>query len=236
MPARDDVYPFVVRATFTWSSNRMSTDVLGWYAQTWTPRASQRVRRAAVKVSRSLPATQAEKLEVALQDELTRQGGWTFGRADVMVTCVPEVSVELDEQVRELVRPYTEQVIKAEREYDVHRRRAESAERICRQWITVLELFVDSPAAETFGQDVKDDLISAAQQVKRDAEAAAEWSRKLRTAGPVNADLLHPHICFGHPASPDHGRVNGKPEQAPDAAKTDDDQAAADGSGSKPGP
>ncbi|NYF59769.1 hypothetical protein [Micromonospora purpureochromogenes] len=236
VPARDYVFHFVVRATFTWSSNRLGADRLSWYAQAWTTQASQRARRAAAKLSRTLPATQAGKLEVALQNELARQGRWTFGRADAVVTCEPEISVELDGQVRELLRPYGEQIIKVEREYDVHRRRAESAERICRQWITVMELFVDSPAAETFGQDVKDDLISAVQQVKRDAEAAAEWSRRLRTAGSVNADLLHPHIWFDHPASParDEGRANGQPEPAVDTPKTDGDQAAAADSGSNP--
>ncbi|MFC4019998.1 hypothetical protein ACFOW4_18915 [Micromonospora sp. GCM10011542] len=216
VPARDYVFHFIVRATFTWSSDRLGADQLSWHAQTWTQQASQRVRRAAAKLSRTLPATQAGKLEVALQHELARQGRWTYGRADAMVTCEPEISVELDEQVRELLRPYGEQFIKVEREYDVHRRRAESAERICRQWITVMELFVDSPAAETFGQDVKDDLISAVQQVKRDAEAAAEWSRKLRTAGPVNADLLHPHLWFDNVAAPDQGRANGTPEPEAD--------------------
>ncbi|MGK5444189.1 hypothetical protein ACSNN7_20555 [Micromonospora sp. URMC 105] len=173
---------------------------------------------------------------MTLQDEIARQGRWTAGRAGAVVTCVPEISVELDEQVLELLRPHGEEMIKIEREYDVHRRRAEAAERICRQWITVMELFVDSPAAETCGQEVKDDLISAVQQVKRDAEAAAEWTRRMRTTGPVNADLLHPHTWFDHPAAParDGGPANGRPEAAVDTPKADGDQAAAADSGSSP--
>ncbi|MEU4714466.1 hypothetical protein AB0F73_12545 [Micromonospora purpureochromogenes] len=236
VPAQDDVFHFVVRATLTWSSRQVSADVLSRCAQAWTPQASQRVRRAAAKLSRTLPATQAGKLEAALQDELARQGRWTCGPADARATCRPEISVELDEQVRELLRPYGEQFIKVEREYEVHRRRAESAERICRQWITVMELFVESPAAETFGQDVKEDLISAVQQVKRDAEAAAEWSRRLRTAGPVDPDLLHPHAWFDQSASPteDETRANGQPDPVGDKPKTDGDQAAATDSGSNP--
>ncbi|KAB1912380.1 hypothetical protein [Micromonospora sp. AMSO31t] len=130
VPAQGQVYHFVVRATFTWSSGDARPELFGWYVDYFQPQAMQRLRRIAVRCAAEIPPDRPRELTDALEGAMTGDDAlpWGYERGDVTFTCEPDVSVHLDEPVRKLLQPYWDKRIALEWKRDLERRRAEYAE------------------------------------------------------------------------------------------------------------
>ncbi|MFI7219669.1 hypothetical protein [Micromonospora maritima] len=127
VPAQGQVYVFLVRATFTWSSETARPELFGWYVDYFQPQATQRLHRLAVRCSVEVPPHRPRELHAALTAALAEDDPppWTYARGEVTFTCEPDVTVHLDERVRRLLQPYWEQRIALECERDLARRRTE---------------------------------------------------------------------------------------------------------------
>ncbi|WMF04504.1 hypothetical protein [Micromonospora robiginosa] len=129
-PAQGQVYVFLVRATFTWSSDTARPELFGWYVDYFQPQATQRLRRLAVRCAVEVPPHRPGELLAALTAALAADDPppWTYARGEVSFACEPDVTVHLDERVRRLLQPYWEQRIALECERDLARRRIEYAQ------------------------------------------------------------------------------------------------------------
>ncbi|MFG2052847.1 hypothetical protein ACGFI9_02350 [Micromonospora sp. NPDC048930] len=178
VPAQGQVYGFVVRATFTWTSDSARPELFGWYVDYFQQQANQRLRRIAARCARETPPHRPREVEIALYEALTGDDAlpWRYERGDVSFTCEPDVSVHLDERVRRLLQPYWDQRIALECERDLDRRRAEYAEeRRARETAESTE--PDGPPAAGMPEALREDH----QPHKRAGEApprAAEQRRR----------------------------------------------------------
>ncbi|MET8908168.1 hypothetical protein [Micromonospora sp. NPDC004551] len=129
VPAQGQVYHFVVRATFTWTSDNARSELFGWYVDQFQPQAMQRFRRLAVRCAADIPPDRPRAFALALDDAMTGDDAlpWGYERGEVTFTCEPDVSVYLDEPVRKLLQPYWDQRIALDWQRDLDRRRAEYA-------------------------------------------------------------------------------------------------------------
>lgn len=127
VPAQGHVYHFVVRATFTWSSDDARPELFGWYVDQLQPQAMQRLRRIAVRCAAEIPPDHPRAFALALDGAMTALP-WGYERGGYTFTCEPDVSVHLDEPVRKLLQPYWDERIALEWKRDLERRRAEYAE------------------------------------------------------------------------------------------------------------
>ncbi|MFC0096920.1 hypothetical protein ACFFKH_05205 [Micromonospora marina] len=130
VPAQGQVYVFLVRATYTWSSDSARPELFGWYVDYFQQQAAQRLHRLAVRYAVEVPPHRPRDLHAALTAALADDdpAPWTYARGEVTFACEPDVTVHLDERVRKLLQPYWEQRIALECERDLARRRAEYAE------------------------------------------------------------------------------------------------------------
>ncbi|MEV6519710.1 hypothetical protein AB0M37_28420 [Micromonospora chalcea] len=130
VPAQGQVYVFLVRATYTWSSETARPELFGWYVDYFQQQATQRLHRLAVRHAVEVPPHQPRDLHAALTAALAEDDPppWTYARGEVTFACEPDVTVHLDERVRRLLQPYWEQRIALECERDLARRRAEFAD------------------------------------------------------------------------------------------------------------
>ncbi|WP_431943343.1 hypothetical protein [Micromonospora marina] len=130
VPAQGQVYVFLVRATYTWSSDSARPELFGWYVDYFQQQAAQRLHRLAVRYAVEVPPHRPRDLHAALTAALADEdpAPWTYARGEVTFACEPDVTVHLDERVRKLLQPYWEQRIALECERDLARRRAEYAE------------------------------------------------------------------------------------------------------------
>ncbi|MGV9764594.1 hypothetical protein [Micromonospora tulbaghiae] len=130
VPAQGQVYVFLVRATYTWSSETARPELFGWYVDYFQQQATQRLHRLAVRCAVEVPPHRPRDLHAALTAALADDDPppWTYARGEVTFACEPDVTVHLDERVRRLLQPYWEQRIALECERDLARRRAEYAE------------------------------------------------------------------------------------------------------------
>ncbi|MEU8428213.1 hypothetical protein [Micromonospora sp. NPDC048169] len=130
VPAQGEVYVFLVRATYTWSSDSARPELFGWYVDYFQRQATQRLHRLAVRYAVDVPPHRPRDLHAALTAALADDDPppWTYAHGEVTFTCEPDVTVHLDERVRRLLQPYWEQRIALECERDLARRRAGYAE------------------------------------------------------------------------------------------------------------
>ncbi|MFG2169460.1 hypothetical protein [Micromonospora chersina] len=130
VPAQGQVYHFVVRTTFTWTSHNARPELFGWYVDQFQPQALQRFRRLAVRCAADIPPDRPRVFMMALEGAMTGDDAlpWAYEHGEVTFTCEPDVSVYLDEPVRRLLQPYWDQRIALDWQRDLDRRRAEYAE------------------------------------------------------------------------------------------------------------
>ncbi|SCL46401.1 hypothetical protein [Micromonospora chersina] len=130
VPAQGQVYHFVVRATFTWTSHNARPELFGWYVDQFQPQALQRFRRIAMRCASDIPPDLPRAFMAVLEGAMTGDDAlpWAYERGEVTFTCEPDVSVYLDEPVRRLLQPYWDQRIALEWQRDLDRRRAAYAE------------------------------------------------------------------------------------------------------------
>jgi hypothetical protein len=145
------------------------------------PYAIRRLKALAAQHARHHPPHRARELKVELQQELKDNGSWGMTWRGVSLTCRPYVWVELDDQVKQAVRPYGEQLIKLDCEHDVQMRRAEYAEKLSRQWSTILTDLMGSPVADGAAELTEKELAEVVRKIVAEQKAAAEKLEDLMT-------------------------------------------------------
>ncbi|QLQ36243.1 hypothetical protein [Micromonospora robiginosa] len=174
VPARGYVFTFRIRAMFVWSSNGIPREMLSGSAQYFMPYAVRALTNLAAARARNFAAHRARDLEVELQRELAATGPWRYERGGAEVACKPYVWVELDEGVKQAVRPYWEQLIKLDCEYDVDVKRAQNADRLSRQWLSILGKLVDNPAAGGAAKMTDENFAAVVQELIAQQQAATQ--------------------------------------------------------------
>ena len=181
VPASGYIFAFRVHATFIWSAEGLYQQELTSSIDGLMPYAIRRLKALAAQHARHHPPHHARELEVELQQALKNDGPWRFPWREVRLTCRPYVWVELDEQVKQAVRPYWEELIKLDCEHDVQMRRAEYAEKLSRHWATVLTGLMDSPVADGAAEMTEKKLAEVVQKIIAEQKAAADKLEDLMT-------------------------------------------------------
>ncbi|MFY1597091.1 hypothetical protein [Micromonospora sp. WMMD737] len=174
VPARGYVLTFRVHSTFVWSSEGIPREILNGSAQYFMPYAIRALTRLAAARARNVVAHRARELEVELQRAITESGPWRYERNGVRVACQPYVWVELDDGVKRAVKPYWEQLIKLDCEYDVDVKRAQYVDRLSRQWLTILEKLVDNPVSGGAAKMTNESLAAVVRDLLAEQSATAQ--------------------------------------------------------------
>ena len=174
VPASGYIFTFRVHATFIWEADGFYREQLASAMDGHMPFAVRRLKALAAQHARQHPPHRAHELEVALQQSLKDSGPWKFSWQAAPLTCRPYVWVELDDQVRQAVQPYWEQLIKLDCEHDVQMRRAEYAERLSKQWTAILTDLMGSPVADGAAEMTEKDLADVVRKIVAEQRAAAE--------------------------------------------------------------
>jgi hypothetical protein len=181
VPASDYIFTFRVHATFVWEADGLYHEELASSIDGLMPYAIRRLKALAARHARQHPPHRARELEVELQETLKENGSWRFHWRGASLTCRPYVWVELEDQVKQAVRPYWEELIKLDCEHDVQMRRAEYAERLSRQWTAVLTDLLGSPVADGAAEMTEKDLAEVVRKIVAEQKAAAEKLEDLMT-------------------------------------------------------
>jgi hypothetical protein len=181
VPADGYIFNFHVQATFVWSAEGLYQDELTSSIDGLMPYVTRRLKALAAGHARRHPPHRAREFEVELQRELQQIGPWSLTWRGVSLTCQPHVWVELDEQVKEAIRPYWEQIIKLDFEHDVQTRRADYAEKLSRQWTGILTDLLGSPVAGGAAEMTERELAEVVRKIVDEQRAAAEKLEELMT-------------------------------------------------------
>ncbi|MEV6813502.1 hypothetical protein [Micromonospora sp. NPDC051296] len=220
--AQGGVFTFAVDAFVTWSSDRLPWDALTSYARYFMPHVTVRVAHLAAAHASRLPPHRTAELEATLQGLLRAEGPWRYPHDDGPVECVVRIRVRPDERVRALTMPYWEQLIRIDSEYDVRKRRAERAEQLSRQVVTILENLAGRLAAN--GQQTDGKLTGEVESLLAEQRAA------LRRLEDQFRAALHDSDLFGPAASGDIPKQRPYAEPAEAAPPPDGETATDDGS------
>jgi hypothetical protein len=181
VPASGYIFSFQVHATFVWEAEGIYQEELSSAIDGLMPYSIRRLKALAAQHARHHPPHRARELEVELQQALDENKVWRFTWHGLSLTCRPYVWVELEEQVKQAVRPYWEQLIKLDCEHDVQTRRAEYAERLSKQWATILTDLMGSPVADGAAEMTEKDLAEVVRKIVAEQKAAAEKLEDLMT-------------------------------------------------------
>ncbi|MFC7277567.1 hypothetical protein ACFQS1_26535 [Paractinoplanes rhizophilus] len=174
VPASGYIFTFLVHATFIWGSDGLYQDELNSSIEGLMPYATRRLKALAAQHARQYPPHRARELELALQEDLRENGPWKLHWRGADLTCQPYAWVELDEQVKQAVQPYWEQLIKLDCEHDVQMRRAEYAETLSKQWTAILTELVGSPVADGAAEMTEKELAEVVRKIVAEQKAASE--------------------------------------------------------------
>jgi hypothetical protein len=181
VPASGYIFTFQVHATLVWVSENLPPELLNSAIDELMPYVTRRLKAVAAQHSRQHPPHRAREFETALQQELTTTAPWTHTWGEATLTCRPHIWVELEEQVKQAVRPYWEELIKLDCAHDVQMRRAEYAEELSRHWTTVLTGLLDSPVAGGAADMTETQLAEVVAKIVAEQRAAAEKLEDLMT-------------------------------------------------------
>ncbi|WP_328478327.1 hypothetical protein [Actinoplanes sp. NBC_00393] len=174
VPADGYIYTFQVYATFIWEAEGLYKDQLSSAMDGHMPFAVRHLKALAAQHARQHAPHRARELEVALQQSLKEKGAWKFSWNGVALSCRPHIWVELDDQVKQAVQPYWEQLIKLDCEHDVQVRRAEYAEKMSKQWTAILTDLMGSPVADGAAEMTEKELFEVVRKIVAEQKAAAE--------------------------------------------------------------
>ena len=190
VPASGYIFTFKIHATFVWTAEGVYQQELSSAIDSLMPYAIRRLKALVAQRARHHPPHRAQGLEVELQQELDKSEVWRFSWRGLSLTCRPYVWVELEEQVKQAVRPYWEQLIKLDCEHDVQMRRAEYAERLSKQWATILTDLMGSPVADGAAEMTEKDLAEVVRKIVAEQKAAAERLEDLMTRKADSGDAF----------------------------------------------
>jgi hypothetical protein len=190
VPASGYIFTFKVHATFTWMAEGVYREELSTAIDGLMPYSIRRLKALAAQRARHHPPHRARELEVELQKELDENEVWRFSWRGLSLTCRPYIWVELEERVKQTVRPYWEQLIKLDCEHDVQMRRAEYAERLSKQWATILTDLMGSPVADGAAEMTEKELAEVVGKIVSEQKAAAEKLEDLMTKKADDGDTF----------------------------------------------
>lgn len=174
VPANGYIFTFHVHATFVWAADGLYQAELTSAIDGLMPYAVRRLKAVAAHHARRHQPHHARELEVDLQQAIGQDGQWRFTWRGASLTCRPYVWVELDDQVKKAVQPYWEQLIKLDCDHDVQMRRAEYAEKLSRQWATILTDLMGSPVADGAAELTEKELAEVVRKIVAEQKAAAQ--------------------------------------------------------------
>jgi hypothetical protein len=174
VPAQGYTFNFHVHATLIWNSDGLYQEQLSSAVNSQMPYAIRRLKAMAASYARHHRPHRARELELDLQDALEKEGAWKYHWGGAALTCRPYIWVELEERVKEAVRPYWEEVIKLDCDHDLQMRRARHAERLSKQWTTILTNLMGSPVADGAAEMTEKDLAEVVAKLVAEQRAAAD--------------------------------------------------------------
>ncbi len=189
VPASGYVFTFRVHATFHWSAEGVYQEQLSSLMDALAPYPIRRLKALAARHARNHAPHHAREMEQELQQALIEGGPWPFTLRGIAATCRPYVWVELDEQVKEAVRPYWEQLIRLDCEHDVRVRRAEYTERLSRQWTDILADLLGSPAAAGAAEMTEKELAEVVGRIVAEQRAAGEKLEDMMAEKANSSDM-----------------------------------------------
>lgn len=189
VPASGYVFTFRVHATFHWSAEGVYQEQLSSLMDALAPYPIRRLKALAARHARNHAPHHAREMEQELQQALIEVGPWSFALRGIAATCRPYVWVELDEQVKEAVRPYWEQLIRLDCEHDVRVRRAEYTERLSRQWTEILADLLGSPAAAGAAEMTEKELAEVVGRIVAEQRAAGEKLEDMMAEKANSSDM-----------------------------------------------
>ncbi|GAA2531987.1 hypothetical protein [Winogradskya humida] len=149
VPARGFAFNFQVHGVFVWESDDMARiEELREMVDHFLPYAHHHLKVAATGPARQVEPHRGEEFEALLRRTLDEFVQWTYLRRGLRVTCRPEIRVQLDERVRQHIRPYWEQLITLDYERDLADRRARHTDGISKQWSVILDQLLSGPAPD----------------------------------------------------------------------------------------
>jgi hypothetical protein len=138
------------------------------------PYSVRHLTAIAARLSRQHEAHRAREYEVELQKALEELGEWKYSRGGYSISVRPYVWVQLEDRVKQAVMPYWEELIKLDCEHDVQIKRAEYADRLSKQWTTILTDLAGSPFADAAAEMTEKEFADVVRKIVADRKAAAE--------------------------------------------------------------
>jgi hypothetical protein len=181
VPAQGYIFSFQVHATLIWVSNGLYQEQLTSSIDGLMPYALRRLKALAASYARKYQPHRAHELELDLQTALEKEKEWAFTWRGSTLTCRPYVWIELEDRVKDAVRPYWEQLIKLDCDHDVQMRRAEYAESISKHWTTILTDLMGSPVADGAAEMTEKELAEVVRKIVAEQKAAADKLEALMT-------------------------------------------------------
>ncbi|GAA4575468.1 hypothetical protein GCM10023176_44820 [Micromonospora coerulea] len=140
-------FNFHIHARCFWSAEQVPREVLLSTAHYCMTYAIRRLTQLAAEHAVNFAVYQAAELESELQQALSATGPWRYRRGDTVVTCQPHIWVDVDEQVRKVVLPYRDELLKLDCEFEVDRTKAAYADQLGQPRATSAASAADGTAA-----------------------------------------------------------------------------------------
>ncbi|WP_200207436.1 hypothetical protein [Micromonospora coerulea] len=167
-------FNFHIHARCFWSAEQVPREVLLSTAHYCMTYAIRRLTQLAAEHAVNFAVYQAAELESELQQELSEASPWRYRRGDTVVTCQPHVWVDVDEQVRKVVLPYRDELLKLDCEFEVDRTKAAYADQLGRPRATSAASATDGTAAgeaaPATGADLAGDVRRAVAELRATAQ------------------------------------------------------------------
>jgi hypothetical protein len=190
VPARGYAFSFKVHASFLWCTDGVPGEVLKDHVERLMPRAVRRLTALAAEFAREQMPHHARDLETALQKALKDQGDWKYQVAGDAISCGITAWIELDDRVRQAIEPYWEQLVKLDYEHTVQLKRADNAEKLSRQWLTVLTNLAGSPMADGAAELTETEFAAVVAKIVREKKAAQAKYESLLEDGMRDGDAF----------------------------------------------
>lgn len=180
VPAEKDMFDFTTHTTLLWSADGIGRDRLELGIGEFSTRAVDFVERLIRQKSRGFPPEGAERFQSELNAELSdRELRFHWGRHEIR--CRPFVQVDLDEEVRNALRPTMLERLRQAQEFETKKLRIELVNTLSHQWSKLLDELKDKPhithAAELTAEDFAAVLTKLDETREHDAEELREILR-----------------------------------------------------------
>ncbi|BCY13199.1 hypothetical protein [Actinoplanes sp. L3-i22] len=186
VPARGFAFHFQIHGVFIWRSDGLDRDALDSLVERFLPYAHHHLKDEAIGLAREVEPHRGGDFERRLRNRLDQLGEWKYEKGGQHVTCRPQIRIQLDERVRQHIRPYWEQLITLDYERDLAARRARHADGVSSQWAAILKRLLDGPVPDGAARMTNDQLAAVVRDLlaERGAEAPDPLTEAFRNLDP----------------------------------------------------